>query len=180
MAPFDPNLLDALEVSVVDRIGGTAWRQVLHPTSATRSNLRGGRWNTIGIETLYCSLDPDTTAAEIEHLLASQSVPIKRQRLSYPIHLEISRVADIRPKPWGQQFSFSYDIDDVSECQLIGAAAAWLELGGLLVPSLRSDGDNLIIFFSNLAPDDYFTAGKPFDYPPGPSLADRVNIVQPI
>ena len=53
-----------------------------------------GRWNLSGVETLYCSLDPLTAASEIDNLLAAQPVPIKRQRLTYPVGAQLSRVAD--------------------------------------------------------------------------------------
>jgi len=168
MSPFDPELLDALEASTVDRIVGTAWRQVFAPTSVTRANLRGGRWNPLGAETLYCSLTPETAAAEIDALLAAQPVPIRRQRLTYVVDVELSRVADLRADPWGSTFCYEYDVLDTPSCQLIGAAAAWLGLGGLVVPSVRTAGDNLVVFVANQGPDDGLEPGQAFDYPPGP------------
>ena len=43
-----------------------------------RCALENRRWNPSGVETLYCSIDPVTAAAEIDNLLAAQPVPIKR------------------------------------------------------------------------------------------------------
>ena len=136
MPSYDPDLLDALEDCVVGRVSGTVWRQVLAPSSVTRSNLRGGRWNPSGVETLYCSLDPLTAAFEIDNLLAAQPVPIKRQRLTYPVRTQLSRVADLRPHPWGSAFAYEFDLDDAEQCQMIGAAASWLGCGALVIPSL--------------------------------------------
>ena len=36
--------------------------------------------------------------------------------------------------------------DDLSACQLVGGAVRWLEHDGLLVPSVRASGTNLVIF----------------------------------
>lgn len=179
MPPFDPELLDALEASTVDRIEGTAWRQVLAPTSVTRANLRGGRWNPLGVETLYCSLAPATTAAEIDALLAAQPVPIRRQRLTYSIHVELSKVADLRVDPWAATFDYEHDLGNLASCQLIGAAAGWLKLGGLVVPSVRTMGDNLVVFVANQGPDDCLEPAEAFEYPPGPPVDHQWTRLRP-
>ena len=44
--------------------------------------------------------------------------------------------------------------EDLSTSQLIGGAVAWLECGGLLVPSARDEGANIVVFTRNLAPTD--------------------------
>ena len=72
MATFDPHLLDALEASTLEAVRGMVWRQILEPTSVLRPNQRGARWNPPGTEALYCSLDPATAAAEIDHLFSVQ------------------------------------------------------------------------------------------------------------
>ena len=168
--PFDPNLLDALEASEVGPVEGTVWRQILDPTSAMRPNQRGGRWNRPGTEALYCSSSPATAAAEIDHLIQSQPVPITRQRRTFALNVRISRAIDLRSETWSKDLTTPYDPTDIEQCQAIGAAVAWLECGGLIVPSLRNDGDNLVIFMANLHHDDSVSlmdeTGHP--YPPGP------------
>jgi hypothetical protein len=77
-------------------------------------------------------------------------------------------VADLRPDPLGAPFTFTYDPGELDDCRLIGGAAAWLGLGGIIVPSQRVHGDNLAIFVENLAGDDRVEPGERFDYPPGP------------
>ncbi len=169
MRPFDPGLLDALEAGEVEAVIGTVWRQVLEPTSVMRPNQRGARWNPSGTEALYCALDPITAAAEVDHLLSAQSVPITRPRVTYALDVAISRVVDIRPDSWSRPFTYAYDPANAEHCQTIGAAAAWLGCGGLLVRSLRSDGDNLVILMANLAVDDSAEPeGEGYPYPPGP------------
>lgn len=169
MTTFDPHLLDALEASTVETVQGTVSRQILEPTSALRPNQRGARWNPVGTEALYCSLDPATAAAEIGHLISVQPVPITRQRTTLAIVVTISRVVDLRPTPWADPFDHAYDPSVVDDCQGIGAAAFWLGCGGLLVRSQRSDGDNLVIFVANLDIEDSVDVGaEPYEYPPGP------------
>lgn len=126
MTAYDPRLLDALEASTVATVRGVVWRQILEPTSVLRSNQRGARWNPPGTEALYCSLDPETAAAEIDHLISSQPVPITRQRSTYGIDVVVSRVVDIRSPGWSEGFGFSYDVTDVEVCQTIGGAVAVL------------------------------------------------------
>lgn len=137
MATFDPRLLDALESSTVETVRGVVWRQILEPTAVLRPNQRGARWNRPGTEALYCSLDPATAAAEIDHLISVQPVPITRQRLTYAIEVTISTIVDLRPDALGDQFDYVHDAGDVDGCQTIGAAAAWLGCGGL---SFRARG----------------------------------------
>lgn len=169
MATFDPLLLDALEASTVENVHGTVWRQILEPTSVLRPNQRGARWNPPGTEALYCSLDPGTAAAEVDHLISVQPVPITRQRTTHPIDVAVSRVVDLRPTSWAAAFEHAYDPSIVEHCQAIGAAASWLGCGGLLVPSQRTAGDNLVIYVANLDIDDSVDAGsESYEHPPGP------------
>lgn len=179
MATYDPHLLDALEASSVESVHGVVWRQVLEPTSVLRPNQRGARWNSPGVEALYCSLHPATAAAEIDHLISVQPVQVARQRLTYSLKVTISRVVDLRPTPWGVEFSYVYNATDVEECQTIGAAASWLGSGGLLVPSQRADGDNLVIFMANLDIDDNVEVGSDaYEHPPGPPNGDWPPLAQ--
>lgn len=150
-------------------LSGTVWREILLPTSIMRPNQRGGRWNPLGVETLYCSLDSGTASAEIDHLLSRQSVVITRQRTVYAVKVSLSRAADLRPHPWSQPFVYPYNRQEIADCQEIGAAAAWLGLSCLLVPSQRAPGDNLVIFVANLDIDDILEPVEPgYINPPGP------------
>lgn len=44
--------------------------------------------------------------------------------------------------------------EDISTPQLVGGAVAWLQCAGLLIPSARDTGDNLVVFVNNMAPAD--------------------------
>jgi RES domain-containing protein len=42
--------------------------------------------------------------------------------------------------------------DDYSRCQAVGGAAAFLKFDGIIVPSARSPGHNLVILFETADP----------------------------
>lgn len=169
---YPPALLDALEAVQIAAVAGTAWRQVLLPTAALRANRRGARWNPSDVEALYCSVEPDTAAAEIDYLMSSQPVPITRQRVTYALDVQVSGVGDLRSTPDAPSFDYPLDPQDSAVCELVGGAAAWLGLGGLLVPSVRSNGVNLVIYVANMGASDHYELAEKFDegfpHPPGP------------
>jgi len=154
---FDPRFLDLLEENVVPSWSGRVWRQVLGNSDPLRANLRGARWNPPGTEALYCSLSPDTAEAEIDYLLSRQPVPTQEARVTIELTVDLTRVVDLqqiepleafgiqRPDIVGMQYESP---------QLIGRAVAWLGCAGLLIPSARHPGSNLVIFTNAMAPGD--------------------------
>jgi RES domain-containing protein len=46
--------------------------------------------------------------------------------------------------------------DDFAACQGVGGAVAWMGYDGLLVPSARADGGNIVILVDSLAADSVF------------------------
>ena len=170
-APFEPELLDAIEGAAVDGWQCDVWRQVLEGTPPLRSNNRGGRWNPPDCEALYASLQAEVATAEIDYLLTQQSIPISRDRVTHELSVHLTRVVDLSQGDAWQRLGLSADdlkSDDVAACQRIGAAAAWLGFGGLLVPSVRAEGVNLVIFVNNMEPDDVIEVSGEFPHPPGP------------
>lgn len=121
-----------------------------------RPNQRGARWNPQDTEALYCSLDSLTASAEIDYLVSLQSVPITKPRVTHELAVGLKRVADLSTDAALETVRLSIDLINTSgidECRRIGAACAWLGFDGLLVPSARSDGTNLVVFVTNLDPD---------------------------
>lgn len=51
-----------------------------------------------------------------------------------------------------------------SASQLVGGAVQWLGIQGLVVPSARSDTQNLIIFPENLGLNDTIEVTSPYEY----------------
>ena len=99
--PFDPTLLDAIERSLVEW-SGMAYRQVFAGTDVLRANIRGARWNPPGEEAAYCSLRSRTAAAEIDHLIAQQPVPILTPRITHKLSVTLARVVDLRLMSWSR------------------------------------------------------------------------------
>jgi RES domain-containing protein len=153
---FAPDLLDFLESRANERWSGSVWREVLGDTDPLRPNQRGARWNPPGVESLYCSLLKTTARAEIDFLLAVQSVPVRTRR-SIRLDVELTRVVDL--VDLSPLASFGMDRTDLlgptaPESRLLGHAVSWLGCAGLLVPSARHDGTNLVIYTNQMAPTD--------------------------
>ena len=166
--PFDPSLLDAIERSVVEW-KGTAYRQVFAGTDALRANIRGARWNPPGEEALYCALHPRTAAAEIDHLIARQPVPIRTPRVTHKLSVTLARVADLRNLAGLESVDITPEMvmgEDPSTPQLVGGAVAWLQCSGLLIPSVRDAGDNLVVFVNNMARTDVIEPVSYEEYAP--------------
>lgn len=149
---FDPLLLDAIEQSVGEW-SGTAYRQVFEGTDVLRANIRGGRWNPPEVEAVYCSLDSRTATAEVDHLIARQPVPIRTPRVTHILSVALASVADLRDLATLESSGITSGAmmgEDLSVPQLVGGAVHWLQCAGMLVPSSRSHGDNLVIFVNNM------------------------------
>lgn len=154
---FDPEFLDFLEARAVDHWEGVVWRQVIGSSDPLRPNQRGARWNPPGLEALYCSLAEDTASAEIDFLISLQPVPIRKSRISIELEVNLTRVIDLRDASGLDAFGieradFAGETHQVT--RPIGRAVAWLGCAGLLVPSARHPGSNLVIFTNEMDPSD--------------------------
>ena len=126
-------------------------------TDVLRANIRGARWNPPDVETIYGSLSPTTATAEVDYLISRQPVPIRKTRITHRLAIALRRVVDFRDLSPLRRLDIAPETvlgGDLSTPQLIGEAAAWLQSGGLLVPSARDKGANIVIFVSNMAPTD--------------------------
>lgn len=154
--PFDPTLLDVLEGSIRSW-SGQVYRQVFDTAAALRANVGGARWNPRATEALYCSLQYQTATAEVDYIVTRQPVRRTRDRITYKLDVRLSRVADLRDltllEPCGLEAERLMS-DDWQASQLIGSAVVWLGCSGLLVPSARVRGENLVIFENNMMSSD--------------------------
>jgi RES domain-containing protein len=164
---YDPDLLDELEERIRGPYEREVWRHVFEGSDPLAANVRGARWNPPGVEALYCAERQETAIAEIDHLVAMQPYPILTPRYSYPVHVHLSRMVDLSEVGLFEELGLDVDTmraDGRDECQRIGGAVAWLGIGGLVVPSLRTPGFNLVIYPNAAAPDDYWEAGDPVPF----------------
>jgi RES domain-containing protein len=157
---FDLDLLDAIEGSVEEDFEATVWRQIVAGTDPLKTNSLGGRWNPPGVEVLYCSFSERGAELELAALLDRQPRPVKRGRFTHALSVRLASVARVTESEAFIAAGVHRDSilgDDVTLSQRIGAAAEWLGLRGLIVPSARHDDGNLVIIANRLVPpqDNY-------------------------
>jgi hypothetical protein len=104
--------------------------------------------------------------AEAEHQLSVQPIRPRVSRTVHTIDISLSSVLDLADIDLLAQIGVrttELGADEMSACQELGGATAWLNHDGLLIPSARSEAVNLVIFPANRGPDARFevTASEP-------------------
>ena len=151
----DRALLDGLEAIGPVPFAGDVWRITRKGREALRGSTAGGRWSPAGeIEVLYTSLERDGALAEIGFRLSLE--PVWPSRIEHEIHeiraaadrtLRFADVASLRP--FGVEVD-RYESFDYAATQAIAAAAHFLEIDGLVVPSARAPCANLVAFMDRV------------------------------
>src|ERR1700693_43375 len=153
------DLLDGLEKLDPVSWSGIVFRHMLGDYPPSRENTRGARWNPPGVAAIYTSLERDTALAEAEYRLSLEPIPVRAPRTIYTIRISLGKALDLTSRDFLQDLGLAErDLlgDDRSRCQRIGAAVAWLAHDGVLVPSARSGGTNLVIYPTELDPASQF------------------------
>jgi RES domain-containing protein len=148
-------LLEKLDSHAWD---GFAWRHMFGNNHPSRQNTLGARWNPPAVPAIYCSLDRAIALAEGEHAIAVQPLRPTVKRTMYKLHVHLERMLDLSSR----SVLLELGIDDQAltsvdhvPCQRIGGAVEWLEHDGLLVPSARGSGANLVIFPRKRRAEDF-------------------------
>lgn len=152
----DPNLLEALADLNPSTWSGRVWRHTFADNPPDKANGRGARWNPPGTDALYVSLDRETALAEAEHQIALQPIRPRAKRTLYQLDLELSNVLDLTNPEVLERLGVdraALSHVDFTACQRVGGAAAFLRHDGILVPSGRHPGINLVVFISNQQSD---------------------------
>lgn len=148
MNVYDPELLDSLESLPTIDWSGSVWRHMFNDYMPDRVNTSGARWNPPEVGAIYTALERDTAIAEGQHAIDMQSRPFHTRRVVYEVNVLVSDLIDLtRPAALDAVGLRVEDVqsDDFVLCQKVGGAAAWLERGGLIVPSARAASGNLVI-----------------------------------
>ena len=150
----DPALLDRLEALELREWTGRAFRYTAGRRPPERENTLGARWNSREVPAIYVSLEHETVLAEFAHHLDALSPrPSRASFTLYELDLRVENVADLRDAGVLDRLGIGRQQlaeDDFAACQKVGAAAAWLRIGALLVPSARlTTGSNLVVFSHN-------------------------------
>jgi len=157
VAIYDPDLLDALEGLPATDWQGPVWRHMFNDYTPERINTNGARWNPPGVGAIYTALSRDTALAEGQHAVDVQPRRTYARRVLYEVEAKIHGLVDLRAPEALTQVGLTLDdieSDDHAACQRIGGATAWLERGGLLVPSARAAGQNLVILVGSQGLED--------------------------
>lgn len=154
---YDPALLDALEELPAADWQGRVWRHMFNDYTPDRVNTSGARWNPPGVGAIYAALSREAALAEGQHAIDAQPRRTYAKRVIYQVEVSVSQLVDLTGT--GALAALGLTLDDVNAddhtaCQRVGGAAAWLERGGLLVPSARHPGSNFVILVGRLGLDD--------------------------
>jgi len=146
---YEPALLDRLEQLGSDEWEGVVWRHMFGSYPPSRQNTGGARWNPREVAAIYTSLDRDTALAEAVYRISLEPFRPKVKRTFYRIKLRLQRVVDLTDrsvlaKLGVTQTELAADLSPI--CRKVGGAVAWLGNDGLLVPSARAEGTNLVIY----------------------------------
>jgi RES domain-containing protein len=156
---FDRETVEALEHISPSNWKGIVYRHMFANFPPERENTRGARWNPTETPAIYASLDRDVAIAEADYYISLQPVPPRARRVVYRIEVALGSVLDLSDPATLAQVGLSIGLlatIDHSKCQEIGGAAEWLEHDGLLVPSARAPGVNLVIFPNRKKPSYRF------------------------
>ncbi|MFI4987639.1 MAG: RES family NAD+ phosphorylase [Alphaproteobacteria bacterium] len=149
---LEKGLIDKLQLLESETWRGTVYRHMLGDRDPLLPNTRGARWNPPGVDALYSSLERATALTEGAYLIAAQPVPLRVKRVLHRIRVTLRSVIRLSDAALLRKLG----IDDLalanadhSACRKVGQAAAWLEHDGLIVPSARATGLNLVVFVNN-------------------------------
>jgi RES domain-containing protein len=128
-----------------------------------RENRSGARWNPPEIPAIYTSLEQTTARAEADYYIEMQPLRPQAARLMYHLSVTLSSVLDLSEWELLRKLDVekaTFATTDYSASQEVGGAVEWLGHDGLLVPSARANGINLVIFPNQKKPDYRFEVLK--------------------
>ena len=150
---IDERIADRLEQLAPIEWEGEVWRHVFGEVPPSKPNDRGARWNPPGLAAIYTSVGRDTVLAEADYAISLQTPRPSGRRVLYRLQVRLSSVLDLTADD-GILPDLGVTGDDLAaldwaSTQVVGAAAAWLGHDGLIVPSARHAGRNVVIYPSN-------------------------------
>lgn len=151
----DRGLLEAMATLPAEEFSGQVFRATRKGLDPLAPSSYGGRWSAPkGQAVLYTSFEWAGALKELSYHWAQQ-IPIPNKPiLVHTLRVHTGRTLRLRRTTLETLGlgDAAFRGDDVSRMQEIGEAAGFLEFDGLIVPSVRYDCDNLIIFSANSGP----------------------------
>jgi len=154
----DNRLLDALETLQRRSFENVVWRSTREGNDPTICWRSGGRWDDRTYDVLYTSINR-ATAIEERRFHLHQGQPLPPSKVNYElfeIEVKLSQVVNLTEKTLLQTLgldiggfgraSYLHREKEYPSSQQIAEACSFLGADGILVPSARTDSDNLIAF----------------------------------
>lgn len=154
--PRDIELLDALAGHEGIQISAPAWRAIRTGRDPLVGHPSHGRWDPGTFDVLYTSLEREGALAELHFHLSRQ--PVFPTRTTFSLHqLRVRsentlRFLDLRElEPLGVEES-QYSSILYERTRSIGDAAHFLGFDGIVAPSARWNGLNMVLFTDQVNP----------------------------
>lgn len=154
-----PEVLDAIETAGFREFEAEVWRHMFNRLDPARANTRGARWNPRGVSAIYTSLERETALAEAEYAISVQPLRPSVSRQMHRIKVTLDNLVDLSDLGTLGQLGINSDVLSATNylpSQEVGEAAQWMGADGLLVPSARAIGQNLVLFVDRLDIDARF------------------------
>jgi hypothetical protein len=162
--PRDNRLLDALDTLSGAAYSGTVWRVNRAGHDPLQCSAVGGRWDDRTFDVLYTSTAADGAIAEM-HFHVARGQPVIPSRVAYHLRelvvslsscltlapLQILEGLGLKTSSFGQ-LSYVEREQEYPRTQEIAEVAYFLGRDGLLVPSARSEHNNLVVFCDPAGP----------------------------
>jgi len=146
---YSSELLDALSALSSSTWEGTIFRHTFGSVPPEKENQLGARWNPAEVPAIYSSLQPETAIAEVEFHISLQPFRPTTERRVHRIQVRVPDVIELTDWQILERLGVSrasFEAIEPPSCKEVGGAAAFLGHGGILVPSARFPGVNLVIY----------------------------------
>lgn len=146
----DIAIVDILDSIEPEEYSGSIWRTTWQGRSPVLGGTGGGRWSLSGgFETLYTSLEKDTSIRELHYHLSQAPVFSSSNVEIWELVAHKLQVLDLTTIASLKELKIDYrnhTKEQLVRCQKIGGAAYFLGHQGILVPGYRTSGTNCVIF----------------------------------
>lgn len=159
----DHEILDILDRLDPREYSGVLWRTTWLKRDSLLGGAGGGRWSpSKKFEALYTSLEENISIAELHYHLSQAPVRSSSAVAICKLHAEKINLLDLTSSELFADLNLNKKTGKelLLHSQKIGAAAYFLEYQGILVPSVRADGINCVIFPEYLTHDQIIEKSK--------------------
>lgn len=158
MIHFDEHLLECLSRISPQKWEGDVYRHMFANFPPDQENTSGARWNSPEVPAIYTSLSREVVIAEADYQISMQPRRPRARRTIYKIGVCLANVLDISSGDTLRVLGLEElpsEVMDLRQCQLVGSSAERLGHDGILVPSARAAGLNLVIYPNRTTASSY-------------------------